>query len=78
MSGDTLLGRAKSLSRCNAHTSMRCQDRSAPVPLMAEVLNMDQSLFLMSVSPRPSATCASLRAPGMSCMQDALWAGWAP
>ena len=32
-----------------------------------DVLKMDQSRFLMAVRPSPSATCASLSAPGRSC-----------
>ena len=38
-----------------------------PPPRPPDVLKMDQSRFLIDVSPRPSATCASLSAPGRSC-----------
>lgn len=39
----------------------------SPSPLIAEVLNIAQSLLLMSVNPSPCATAASSNAFGRSC-----------
>ena len=39
----------------------------SPSPLMADVLKMAQSLFLMACKLRPSATAPSSSAPGRSC-----------
>ncbi len=43
-----------------------------PSPLTADVLKIAQSLFLISGSPRPSATAASSSAPGRSCRRRRL------
>jgi hypothetical protein len=59
---------------CFNRSANQSKPSNSPSPLMAEVLNIDQSLFLMSCRFSCSATSASVRAPGISCRTQSVMA----